>query len=255
MMGRASLEKARVLAANYDMFGLRRTVRDALVHLLSVNARPVDRFDSKYGVSTAETAQPAQGSIPDQAAEDSAHGYDPIREVVMRHTLASLARHIDPRDYSFVDIGSGKGRALLMASRLPFREVVGIELSPVHTEVAQQNIAAYLARHKHGGTGNSIVQCSNIHAYCQDATQAEFPRTNLLLYMYNPFAVFIMRRVLDRIAAFQTVTRLRVLVLLVFPASEQVFESHPAFEKIAEFQVISRVNSWNLWECKGRASS
>lgn len=32
-------------------------------------------------------------------------------------------------DYTFVDIGCGKGRAVLLASEVRFREIVGIELN------------------------------------------------------------------------------------------------------------------------------
>ena len=35
-----------------------------------------------------------------------------------------------PCDYTFLDLGAGMGRAMLLASRMPFREVIGVELHP-----------------------------------------------------------------------------------------------------------------------------
>ncbi len=40
----------------------------------------------------------------------------------------------------FVDLGSGKGRALLIAGRLPYGSVVGVDLDAELTEVAQRNV-------------------------------------------------------------------------------------------------------------------
>ena len=51
------------------------------------------------------------------------------------------ALHLDFQDFNFVDIGSGKGRALLLASDYPFREIIGIELSPELDRVAQGEVA------------------------------------------------------------------------------------------------------------------
>ena len=47
----------------------------------------------------------------------------------------------DLTDYVFVDLGSGKGRILLLASRYPFRGVVGVEFAHELNEVAERNIA------------------------------------------------------------------------------------------------------------------
>ena len=45
-----------------------------------------------------------------------------------------------PEDYSFIDLGAGMGRGMLLAAQMPFREVIGVELHPDLAEVAQKNI-------------------------------------------------------------------------------------------------------------------
>jgi tRNA1(Val) A37 N6-methylase TrmN6 len=81
--------------------------------------------------------------------------------------------------YSFVDVGAGKGRALLLAAGLPFRKIVGVELSEELARIAQRNIARWnrAARPK-----------ARIHVVQQDAAKFRWPRTPLLVYLYNPFA-------------------------------------------------------------------
>jgi tRNA G46 methylase TrmB len=53
--------------------------------------------------------------------------YLPIRPNTARRVLRSLPLR-DHSDYTFVDLGSGKGRMLLIASEFPFRRIVGVEM-------------------------------------------------------------------------------------------------------------------------------
>ena len=45
--------------------------------------------------------------------------------------------------FAFVDMGSGKGRALLVASELPFAKIVGVELSQELHQIAEENVRRY----------------------------------------------------------------------------------------------------------------
>jgi SAM-dependent methyltransferase len=84
-----------------------------------------------------------------------------------------------------VDLGSGKGGAAFTLSRLGFREVVGVELSPVLVEIARRN-ADRLGR-------------SNVRFVVSDA--AEFHQYDSVthVYMYNPFPCSVMARVMENL--------------------------------------------------------
>ena len=58
--------------------------------------------------------------------------YQPTEPALFREMLDSLlaSAKFGFREFTFIDIGSGKGRALLMASDYPFRRILGIELLP-----------------------------------------------------------------------------------------------------------------------------
>jgi hypothetical protein len=85
------------------------------------------RVDRTYGSETS-------GRIPlDRLEIDSpnvAEGvqYEPVSELYFRRMLGAL--RIPPDTYVFVDLGSGKGRALVMAAEWPFKRFVGIDFSP-----------------------------------------------------------------------------------------------------------------------------
>ena len=74
-----------------------------------------------------------------------------------------------PADFSqftFVDLGSGKGRVLLMASDYPFQRIVGVEFMADLHRVAQKNITSYSSDHQ---------RCRQIQAVCADARDFQFP--------------------------------------------------------------------------------
>jgi SAM-dependent methyltransferase len=93
---------------------------------------------------------------------------------------------IDFRDFVFIDLGSGKGRTLLMASDYPFRRIVGVELLPSLHQVAQQNLRQYKSE---------AQKCFAIETICADATDFPFPDDPLVIYLFNPFPESGMRRV------------------------------------------------------------
>ena len=68
--------------------------------------------------------------------------YQPTESALFHEMLEALRQqiHSDFHDFVFVDLGSGKGRTLLMASDYPFRRIVGVELLPALHQAAQENL-------------------------------------------------------------------------------------------------------------------
>jgi SAM-dependent methyltransferase len=106
--------------------------------------------------------------------------------------------------FSFADFGSGKGRALLVAARYPFREVVGVEFAPELHEVAQANIRKYTAPAR---------QVKDVRSICADAATFPIPANDCVLYFNNPFAEPVFDQVLDNIQAAHERRRPKLYVL------------------------------------------
>ena len=95
-------------------------------------------------------------------------------------------------EFAFCDLGSGKGRTLLMASDYPFRRIIGVELlESLHT-IAQENISNYRSDAK---------KCFALEAVCADAIDYPLPEGPLLLYLFNPFPEAGLRQVLSNLDA------------------------------------------------------
>ncbi len=88
---------------------------------------------------------------------------------------------------TFIDIGSGKGRAVMLASQYPFAKVVGVEIAPDLHRIAAENVAKYTKN----GTSSAPVEL-----LLQDATEYAFPAGPLVLYLYHPFCKPVLERVL-----------------------------------------------------------
>jgi hypothetical protein len=100
-----------------------------------------------------------------------------------------LAQHPIPRT-AFVDIGAGKGRAMLLASELPFRRITGVELHPALAAAARTNIQRYQSTHT----------TPPISLHEADVMSLRMPTGPCLLFLFNPFGIVLMDRFLDRLA-------------------------------------------------------
>lgn len=234
--------KFTIVMNTYRVFGFWETLKEVMLYLLS--RKPHDDFDKKYGVMTSGVTESSEAGIADETARSLAVGYVPTREVVIRHILENTTKGLDLDEYSFVDLGCGKGRTLIVAAQLPFKEVIGVELSPLHCGVAETNIDRYLSDLK------NPVRCRNVRVSCVNAVDFVFPDTNLLIYMYRPFLGPIFKHVADNLRRFQTVTGHRVLIAYSCPVEELMLEEYAGFVKRTEYQVISMDYSWSLWECR-----
>ncbi len=123
---------------------------------------------------------------------------------------------------SFVDLGSGMGRAVLLAASRPFRQVVGVEISPALHAIARDNFAT---------VGRTSLRCRDVRLVHGDAATYTFPRGDLVVYLFNPFDRAILLRVLDRLAK---PARRAVTLVYHTPVERAIIEAHPAFELVAE---------------------
>src|SRR5690242_13468196 len=108
---------------------------------------PRSEFDLAHGVDTdGERGGWTYLSDLDIPSPNWVHGVNYVGIEPARFMAALLSVDVRHEDFVFIDFGSGKGRALLMASEFPFRKVIGIEFSPELHAVAQNNIRQY--RHR-----------------------------------------------------------------------------------------------------------
>ena len=137
-------------------------------------------FDRRLGIDTLETTR--DWSLPEVPFGIR---YQPTKIARLKKIFREL--RINFEDYVFLDLGSGKGRALLIASEFPFKRIIGVEvLSELHL-ISEKNIRAYRS---------TTQKCRAIESNCCDATLYQMPPENMVLFLSNPFEHPIVSRVL-----------------------------------------------------------
>lgn len=123
--------------------------------------------------------------------------YQPTDPALFHEMLDVLAQHACPdrpdeafHDFTFLDLGSGKGRTLLMAADYPFRRIVGVELLPALHKIAQENLRQYKSESQ---------KCFEIESVCGDASAFAFPEGPLVVYLFNPLPESGLRRMLGNL--------------------------------------------------------
>lgn len=152
--------------------------------------------------------------------------YQPTELELFHEMLDAIARQtkINFEEFTFVDLGSGKGRALLMASDYPFRRIVGVELLPALHQVAQQNLAQYRS---------DLQKCFNVESICADATTFPLPEGPLLIYLFNPFPESGLQRAIANLEQSLDSNPRPAYVLYHNPQLESALTQRSRFMKIA----------------------
>jgi hypothetical protein len=143
---------------------------------------PFDRF---YGIHTGGFV-PVEQLHPDPSLRSLINPYLGSQPSVVRKALAALG---DVRDYAFVDLGCGLGRATTVASEFPFRVVMGVELASALAAEARANAATvayrYPARPKVTITEANVLDFP-------------FPPGKLVLFNYNAFGSELIEQTIKR---------------------------------------------------------
>lgn len=119
----------------------------------------------------------------------------------------------DVKNKNFIDIGSGKGRALFCAEYSGFNNLIGVELDKELVEIANENIDRYLLKRKE----------SHFTFTCENALNYVIPEGTAVFYFFNPFSEKIMQEVEKNISAWQTHNRSEVFIIYVNPRFKNVW--------------------------------
>jgi len=146
-------------------------------------------FDLEFGVRTSGLVAGrdlAQGRRADRyATAYYAIAPSVFRAMIVRWRRSKPAAPID--EFTFIDVGAGMGRALLLAAELRFRAALGVEVHSTLARIARRNLARWRAMHR--------AQAPT-RLYCQDAAAFTLPPGPCVAFLFNPFEAPMMRTVL-----------------------------------------------------------
>lgn len=179
----------------------------------------VHPFDQQFGVETSGLLF-AEDLVSGSRRDLYNAGYFGVAPTAFRRILERL--QLDFERYTFIDLGSGKGRALLLASEYPFHAIAGVELSPMLHSIAVANLASY----------RGAQRCRDVRAIQADATDFPFPAGPLVIYLWNPFEAPVFTRVLENLEADLAHEPRETYIVYIQPDLESLLESSQCWRKV-----------------------
>ena len=179
-------------------------------------------FDWQHHIKTCDTAELSGLTI---RSDNAKHGvwYHPSHPRLVFRLLDGLS--IDYRAYMFIDLGSGKGRTLLIASEYPFRRIVGVEFAEELHKAAVRNVRDYRGR---------TQRCTDIECLHLDATDFEIPPIPTVFYLANPFRPPVLVPVLHNIEKSLDEVPRDVLLIYVTPFHGELIERETRMRQVDE---------------------
>lgn len=175
-------------------------------------------YDFDHGVDTTW----ATVSLRTRVREWLSGGqYQPSEPGLFREIIEAVP--VAPDGFTFIDLGSGKGRTLLMASSFQFRRIIGMELLEELNAVAVQNIARYRSEEQ---------RCFAIESLAGDARHFQFPAEPTVLYLFNPFPRHIWREVLANLRHSLQAQPRPMYVIYHNPVHEDILNAQPWLREV-----------------------
>jgi SAM-dependent methyltransferase len=189
--------------------------------------------DTRYGMSTRGINR-NEMTLRQIARQADANHYQAISLRGFRQVVSAAA--MDPGTTAFVDLGAGRGRALVLAANLGFVQVLGIELDLDLARQADRNLARWRAR-----TSGRVAEPRQFEVIVGDAAEVELPSRPILVFLYNSFGPVTLKVTLDRIFDSYASNCRDVKLCYFNPVHADIVESHPAF------RLNARSSAWAVY--------
>jgi hypothetical protein len=198
--------------------------------------RAVHPFDERFGVDTSGLIY----ELPSGHQHDAYNnGYFAVAPSVFHAVMQAMRErlHLDFERFAFVDVGSGKGRALLLASDYPFREIIGVELSHELDRVARANIARYPGARP----GPPVISVQG------DAADFSWPPGPLVIYMWNAFTEPVMERVFQNLESSLAQEPREVYLVYMHPELESMLAAIPWLIRLWQDEFEMNEEDYAAW--------
>lgn len=127
----------------------------------------------------------------------------------------------------FLDLGSGKGRVLLLAGRYPFKKMIGVDIAEALNQVARDNLQKIGGRWK--GCEISLVTA--------DARNFEIPGDVTMIYCHNSLTWDGLEKTLSNIQKSLERTPRPLTFIYNNPVYEKELQQYPWIRKIYEYKL------------------
>lgn len=216
-----------------------RNIKGILLTLLAPAAwrsyfasRQGQAFDRRFGTDTRDKMSVSEMSGVDRELASHAVQYEASAIPKFRRALDVVRGLIGDalHEYTFIDFGSGKGLAVMLASQLPFKKICGVEMTPALHLIAESNVRKFAAQ--------AAVRAP-VSLTCSDALTYALPEGNIVAYLYNPFDETLTARLIERLTRQTNGSARSLIVIYINPVHSSLFENDTHFRRVYEHYTLA----------------
>jgi len=186
-------------------------------------------FDQVHGTDTSGLIPGKTIALGTKAKVEHLTAYYGVAPSILHGLLDHWLQHTHPtapiERTVFLDVGAGKGRALLLASQYPFLRVEGIELNEPLAEIAQANIDLW----QQDPAANALAPIVLHHA---DATLHPIPAEPTLAFLFHPFELPLLRRYIRHVEHCRLQSKAPFDLMYANAEHDSLLDHHPAFTRL-----------------------
>ena len=189
-------------------------------------------LDRRLGVETRRADGPdAEAMAVARYVDGNPYAPTPARQFT--RMLASLPID-EPSEFTFVDLGCGKGLTLMLAAEHGFPTVVGVELDRRLAEVAGSNVRSFVAR--------SPDLAGVIEVVTGDAAGFPLPAGPVVVFLFNSFGEATLSAVVETVERSLTRSPRPLFVAYYNPVHRDVLDRSAMLRRLAH------TTRWALYE-------
>ncbi len=195
----------------------------------AIPSTAIHPFDQRHGTDTSGLLPGPQIAEGTGIAYEELTAYYGVAPSILHGLIDLWLRECAPPQpidrTVFLDVGAGKGRAMLLASQHPFLRVEGVELNPGLAAVATANMKLW-KKDPHA------VTLAPLRLREGDATRLPLPPEPTLAYLFHPFETKLLQRFLRHVA--RSVARQPRMVDLMYVNAEHdsLLDREPGLQKL-----------------------
>lgn len=181
------------------------------------------RWDSKYGVDTSGQIDLENLRV---IGPNRNSGYASVSTSPRAYAFLSTFFPPDWKQFTFVDVGSGKGRVMMLAALQGFDTILGIEFAPLLCQIAERNLVRF--------AGRKPAKWSVLNA---DASMIDLPLgAPLLIYSFNPFKVEMWESFLQVLLRTHNASKRPICLVLSGTIPETLNDAAKLIERTGRFR-------------------
>ncbi len=192
-----------------------KDLKNALMYLLSGEW---DEFEFRLKVYTGTID--LKNDPPNTSSTRRSHPYSGTSGQELKKVLDTLEITLGD---AILDVGSGKGGAMITFAKYPFSKITGIEISPQLSLIARANFEK--------------LSIERLNIIVGDAAEFNCIDDYNYFYLFNPFPQVVLRTVIQNIETSLIHSPRKIVIIYSNPQSHQVLTESRFFRKFAEFNL------------------